>query len=186
VSADGVVADAASWIFDGTGLNNGDHILNLIGTEYDRVDLQAPTPKTIEVLFHSPLTCHRQASFSDAAIYSAPSGAQVFDTGTGAWICKLYVGCPKDSSRQADMRIVRITKTSCTPSRSVPRATNIESSRILRRSASTRNDTLSTPRGTLLHRSISVSEGDSGGQFSVSQTTRPTRAVRRKGARQLA
>jgi hypothetical protein len=110
VSADGVVADAASWIFDGTGLNNGDHIPNLIGTEYDRVDLQAPTPKTIEVLFHSPLTCHRQASFSDAAIYSALSGAQVFDTGTGAWICKLYVGCPKDSSPQADMRIVRITE----------------------------------------------------------------------------
>jgi N,N-dimethylformamidase beta subunit-like protein len=107
--ADGVVVDATSWIFDGTGLRNGDHLPNLIGPEYDQVDLQVPTPKTIEVLLHSPLSCHGKPGFSDAAIYSAPSGAEVFDTGTSAWVCKLN-GCPEDTPRQPDPRIVRITE----------------------------------------------------------------------------
>ena len=51
------------------------------------------------------LTCRHQPSYADAAYYSAPGGADVFDTGTGAWICTLYVGCPT-----VDPRIVRITE----------------------------------------------------------------------------
>jgi hypothetical protein len=110
VDVAGVVADATSWVFDGTGLHNGDHVPHLIGTEYDRVNPQAPTPRNIEVLFHSPLSCGNLASFSDAAFYTAPSGADVFDAGTGAWTCKLYTGCPKDTRPRPDTRIVRITE----------------------------------------------------------------------------
>ena len=37
VNVDGVVADATSWVFAGTGLHDGDHLHLLVGTEYDRV-----------------------------------------------------------------------------------------------------------------------------------------------------
>jgi hypothetical protein len=109
VNVDGVVADASSWVFQGTGLKNGDHLPLLIGTEYDRVNANAPTPPDIEVLLHSPLKCAGKRSFADAAYYTAPSGAGVFDAGTGAWVCKLFTGCPADRPLQADRRIQRIT-----------------------------------------------------------------------------
>ncbi|HWS46534.1 MAG TPA: N,N-dimethylformamidase beta subunit family domain-containing protein, partial [Acidimicrobiia bacterium] len=86
VNVDGVVADASSWVFAGTGLHNGDHLKLLIGTEYDRVTAGVPTPPDIEVLLHSPLRCGGRRSFADAAYYTAPSGAGVFDAGTGAWV----------------------------------------------------------------------------------------------------
>lgn len=109
VDVNGVVADASSWVFAGSGLKNGDQIPGLIGSEYDRVTPQSPTPSTIQVLFHSPLTCRKKKSFSDAAYYTAPSGAGVFSTGTGAWICKLLTGCPADRPMLPDSRIRVIT-----------------------------------------------------------------------------
>ncbi|MFN8035417.1 MAG: DUF6605 domain-containing protein [Acidimicrobiia bacterium] len=110
VNVDGVVADASSWVLAGSGLVNGDHVPGLVGSEYDRVTPQAPTPPTIQVLFHSPLTCRKKRSFSDAAYYTASSGAGVFSTGTGAWVCKLLTGCPADRPMQPDPRIRRVTE----------------------------------------------------------------------------
>ena len=110
VNVDGVVADPSSWVFAGTGLEKGDHLHLLIGTEYDRVTPSVPTPPDIEVLLHSPLRCSGRRSYSDAAYYTAPSGAGVFDAGTGAWVCKLFSGCPADVPFAPDPRIQRITE----------------------------------------------------------------------------
>jgi hypothetical protein len=109
VNVDGVVAAATAWMFAGSGVRNGDHIPGLVGSEYDRVTPQVPTPGTIQVLFHSPLTCRGKRSYSDASYYTAPSGAGVFSTGTGAWICKLLTGCPADRPMVPDPRIRQIT-----------------------------------------------------------------------------
>ncbi|HWD83503.1 MAG TPA: hypothetical protein VG497_31605, partial [Kribbella sp.] len=35
---------------------------------------------------HSPVTCHRKHSVSDATYYTTASGAGVFDTGTIEWV----------------------------------------------------------------------------------------------------
>lgn len=108
--ADGVVVDSSNWLFGGTGLQNGDRVPRLVGPEYDRVTPSVPTPRTIEVLMHSPLRCRGKASFSDVAYYTASSGAGVFSSGTSSWVCKLLTGCPFDKPLKPDPRIRRMTE----------------------------------------------------------------------------
>jgi N,N-dimethylformamidase beta subunit-like protein len=97
---DGVVADASSWVFDGTGLRNGDHVPDLIQREADHVDTRFPTPDNVQILFHSPATCAGlggkplRGLFSDTTYYTASSGAGVFTTGA-PWVCRLYDACPE-------------------------------------------------------------------------------------------
>ncbi len=110
VNVSGVVSDASSWVFAGSGMKNGDQVAGLVGSEYDRVTPQVATPGTIQVLFHSPLTCRGHRSYADAAYYTAPSGAGVFSTGSGAWICKLLTGCPADRPMVPDPRIRAVTR----------------------------------------------------------------------------
>jgi hypothetical protein len=81
-----VIAQADNWVFAGTGLKDGDKLPGVVGNEYDRVTPERPTPATIEVLAHSPVTCKGKKSFADASYYTAPSGAGVFDAGTFWWI----------------------------------------------------------------------------------------------------
>jgi hypothetical protein len=111
---DGVVSDASSWIFAGTGLKNGDHIPGLIKREADHVDRAFATPPNLDVLMHSPVSCIGLGGvrfgygrfFSDTTYYTAPSGAGVFTTGA-PWECKLYDGCPSGSGRP-DKAVQRI------------------------------------------------------------------------------
>jgi hypothetical protein len=105
VAAAGVVADPDAWMLAGTGLTRGQTIPGLVGSEYDRVNRYWTTPEPIQIVLHSPVTCKGRASFSDAAYYTAASGAGVFATGTNAWICHLVTGCPA-----VDDHIVRITE----------------------------------------------------------------------------
>jgi hypothetical protein len=92
--ADGViVAPATSWLLQGSGLGPGSRLPNLIGPEYDRVMLDEPTPRTVELLAHSPLRCRFHASFSDVTWYTTASGAGVFDAGTSSWVCQLDRVC---------------------------------------------------------------------------------------------
>jgi hypothetical protein len=90
--ADMVAADPGSWLLSGI-VQRGQVLPGLIGNEYERVDLRVPTPRPIDVLFHSPVTCRGTADFADATYYSAPSGAGVFSAGTQYWICGLVPGC---------------------------------------------------------------------------------------------
>jgi hypothetical protein len=100
VTADMVVVDPGNWLFEGLGLKAGARIPGLVGHEYDRVNPGAPTPRTIEVLSHSPLVCRGVRSFSDAAYYTTTSGAGVFATGTNLWIPSLDTSPSQDKLTQ--------------------------------------------------------------------------------------
>jgi hypothetical protein len=93
VQADMVVANASNWLFAGTGVQDGQHLLGVVKPEYDRYDPNAPGPPNVEVLTHSPVICHGKHDYSDATYYSAPSGAGVFASGTIAWIVDLDPKC---------------------------------------------------------------------------------------------
>lgn len=111
VRADAVVVDASSWLFDNTGIANGDSIPGLVGPFYDRVNLAYPTPANIEVLAHSPVSCPGVGrSYSDMTYYSAAGGAGVFATGTTDWVCEILALCPGDPRPHPDPRILQITK----------------------------------------------------------------------------
>ncbi len=88
-----VVAAELSWLTDGLGLRPGEKLGQLVGPEYDRVDLSVPTPHPLQVLFHSPLVCtaegKRKADASDVTYYTTAGGAGVFDAGTSKWECAL-------------------------------------------------------------------------------------------------
>jgi len=89
VRAPMVVVDPGSWLFAGLGLSAGSRLPGLVGSEYDRVYLGAPTPRPIEVLTHSPLVCDGRADAAEAAYYTTRSGAAVFDSGTSDWVAGL-------------------------------------------------------------------------------------------------
>jgi hypothetical protein len=92
VKADMVAADDTSWLNRGI-VHTGQKLPAMVGSEYDRVDLSAPTPRPIQVLFHSPLVCEGKADHSDTAYYTTSSGAGVFSSGTNVWVCALQNAC---------------------------------------------------------------------------------------------
>jgi hypothetical protein len=67
-----------------------------VGPEFDQVNPSEPTPRPIEVLARSPVSCGPAPTYSDVTYYVARSGAGVFASGTGDWICALpqAAGCP--------------------------------------------------------------------------------------------
>ncbi|MYS58200.1 hypothetical protein GTW54_05185 [Streptomyces sp. SID5468] len=84
--ADYVVAEPGHWLFEGTGVTRGTGFPNLVGTEYDRVNSGAATPRPIQIVAHSRLVCRGVRSYSDSAYYTVASGAGVFNTGTMRWV----------------------------------------------------------------------------------------------------
>jgi hypothetical protein len=92
--ADLVVAEAGNWLLQGI-VHDGERLPGLVGIEYSKVNLSVPTPRPIEVLFHSPVTCGatHHDDFSDSSYYSTPSGAGVFSSGTQDWVCGMDPGC---------------------------------------------------------------------------------------------
>jgi hypothetical protein len=89
VDAPYVIYEPKSWLFAGTGVRKGERFPGMVGPEYDRVNPVVPTPRPIEVLAHSPLTCNYSSSYADTAYYTVPSGAGVFAAGTMRWVCAL-------------------------------------------------------------------------------------------------
>jgi N,N-dimethylformamidase beta subunit-like protein len=107
--ADLVVANADNWLLRGI-VHNGQRLPGLVGDEYARVDLTVPTPRPIEVLFHSPLTCRGRRDFADVTYYTTHSGAAVFSAGTQYWICALAPDCGHSNrDAQAHQAITAIT-----------------------------------------------------------------------------
>jgi hypothetical protein len=108
--ADGVVVQPGSWLLAGAGLGRGSRLPNLVGPEYDRVIPSFPTPRSVELVLHSPLRCRFHASFSDLTYYTAPSGAGVVDTGTSSWVCQLDAVCAAGrNSPRTSAAVRRIT-----------------------------------------------------------------------------
>jgi hypothetical protein len=82
----------SSWVFEGTGVSAATRLRNLVGTESDRVDLDNPTPRPMEIVAHTSLNCAGRPTTSDAVYYTTPSGAGVFAAGTIDWVCAMQ-GC---------------------------------------------------------------------------------------------
>ncbi|MFF3158758.1 N,N-dimethylformamidase beta subunit family domain-containing protein [Streptomyces sp. NPDC057910] len=85
-TADYVVTSPGHWLFEGTGVRQGSEFPGLVGTEYDRANGIGTTPRPMEVISHSPLTCRGIRSFANSAYYTVSSGAGVFNTGTMRWV----------------------------------------------------------------------------------------------------
>jgi N,N-dimethylformamidase beta subunit-like protein/quinohemoprotein amine dehydrogenase alpha subunit-like protein len=79
--SDIVVTNASHWLFNGTGVSNGTIFPNVEGYETD--SLYPPSGAT--VLAHSPYPLDNPQVYGDMTIYTAPSGANVFATGTIEW-----------------------------------------------------------------------------------------------------
>jgi hypothetical protein len=81
---DMVIADASSWVFEGTGLRNGDHLPGLLGYESDQMFGHAP-PST-KVIANSPYTDIRGRNYnSDMTVYTTAEGSSVVATGSMRW-----------------------------------------------------------------------------------------------------
>jgi uncharacterized protein YndB with AHSA1/START domain len=103
-----VVKNAEHWIYQGTGLKDDDLIPGLVGYEYDRVYDNGRTPVGLTVLSASPVVDTRgKRGISNSTIYTAPSGAMVFATGTNFWSRKL--DDQEDPYRGANTRVKRMT-----------------------------------------------------------------------------
>ena len=89
VRADLVVAEAGSWIWQGTDVTDGGHLEIVVGSEYDQYIHGQGGPDNVEIVAHSPVNCRGRSGFSDVTYYTAPSGAGVFATGTNYWVSKL-------------------------------------------------------------------------------------------------
>lgn len=88
VDGDIVVTDSSNWVFDTSGLADGDHLPGLLGYEVDRMFGHAPEG-TVR-LAHSPYSLtsdptHTIIGASDMTVYQAASGATVFATGSIQW-----------------------------------------------------------------------------------------------------
>jgi hypothetical protein len=81
------------WLFAGTGARAGTALPGLVGVEIDRAYPLPTTPRPLDVVAHSPVSCDGVATYSDSAYYVAPSGAGVFATGTMRWTCALAGHC---------------------------------------------------------------------------------------------
>jgi hypothetical protein len=83
VQGDIVVSDASSWVFNGTGLNNGDHLPDLLGYEVDRTSDH--TPPGAERIAHSPYPFRGNTRYADMITYRTASGSTVVSTGSMQW-----------------------------------------------------------------------------------------------------
>jgi hypothetical protein len=84
-----VVTDPGSWIWADSGVHQGESLPGLVGPEVDQVNPFEPTPRPLEVIAQSPVSCGATPSYSDVTYYVAASGAGVFDSGTEDWVCAL-------------------------------------------------------------------------------------------------
>ena len=77
-----VVANASNWVYDGTGVANGDQIVGLVGIEFDYMWNNGLTPAGTVKLSDSPTST---ANNQNGTVYTAASGAVVFNAGTQRW-----------------------------------------------------------------------------------------------------
>jgi hypothetical protein len=101
-----VVRNTGHWLWEGTGLKDGDRIAGLVAGESDhyfpRVALPESTERTL--LAHSPYRDAKGAArHQETSLYRAPSGAHVFASGTFSWSPAL------DRPGHTDERIQRAT-----------------------------------------------------------------------------
>jgi N,N-dimethylformamidase beta subunit-like, C-terminal len=103
------IENASHWIFDGTGLVNGDVLPHMVGYESDRIGAY-PHPPNVQALSNSSFICGSQGNkpwTSNMSYYSSVSGAGVFSTGTITWICVLTASCTQISGNSVNQPQIR-------------------------------------------------------------------------------
>jgi hypothetical protein len=104
-----VVSEPDAWMFDGTGVVAGSRLPGVIHFEVDNVEPSVPTPDTIQILAHSPVSCSGRADFADVTYYTTTSGAGVFNAGDQGWMDSLR--CPEPVHvPSCDQQMMRITR----------------------------------------------------------------------------
>jgi hypothetical protein len=83
VDGDLVIDDGSHWAFSGTHVKHGDRLAGLLGYEVDAIYGGGPTG--LVRLAHSPFVDRGTTRYADMTIYTAPSGALVFATGSMQW-----------------------------------------------------------------------------------------------------
>jgi len=102
-----IVRGSSSWVYEGTGVRDGDSIPLLVGYESDRIFPDAPSPTGVQSLAESPVASFDSGapgpSWHNATVYTTPSGGFVFAAGIVQWA---YGLAGKDV---ADVRVQRMT-----------------------------------------------------------------------------
>jgi hypothetical protein len=77
-----VVTNAKHWLYEGTGLKNGDKIPGVVGGE---VDLYCGKLPGVEVIASSPVMLYGKRRYANVAWYQKPTGGKVFAVGSFYW-----------------------------------------------------------------------------------------------------
>jgi hypothetical protein len=90
-----VVDGSANPLWAGTGVQDGRRLAGLVGPEADRLDPTGHAPP-VTVLGHADVSCaYGPPRTANTTLYTAASGATVFDAGTQSWVCALRTDdCP--------------------------------------------------------------------------------------------
>lgn len=105
--ADGafVVSDASHWIYEGTGVRDGDSVPGIVGYESDRRFDNGFTPPGTTVVARSPVVdVNGRPDWHEATIRDTPAGGYVFAGGTIEWSWGL------SDPALADRRVQRVTE----------------------------------------------------------------------------
>jgi hypothetical protein len=101
------------WLFHGTGLTAASQVNGIVGYEPDRTT--PASPPGIHVVGSGTTLCQRHGPLlgtGQSTLYTAPSGAIVFSSGTLGWglgLSPMPDESP-DAPRQADPRLVKLTE----------------------------------------------------------------------------
>ena len=87
--ADLVIADAAAWVFGGTGLVDGQHLPGVVEGEYDRYQPGLGGPSDVQILAHSPVANRGRGRVADMTYYTMPGGGGVLATGAAMFVARL-------------------------------------------------------------------------------------------------
>ncbi|MFI5528831.1 N,N-dimethylformamidase beta subunit family domain-containing protein [Kitasatospora sp. NPDC051853] len=101
-----VARHTGHWLWEGTGLREGEELPGLVAGEADRYFPRVALPEHTErvLLAHSPYRdAEGKVRYQESSLYRAPSGAYVFASGTFAWSPAL------DRPGHTDERIQRAT-----------------------------------------------------------------------------
>jgi N,N-dimethylformamidase beta subunit-like protein len=83
VDGDIVIDEGSHWAFAGTGVRRGEVLRGLLGYEVDA--MYGGGPAGLVRLAHSPFGDQGKTRYADMTMYTAPSGAIVFATGSMQW-----------------------------------------------------------------------------------------------------
>lgn len=100
-----MVTNASHWVYQGTGVVNGDTLSHIVGDEWDHVWKNYASPGSLEVVAHSDaFGAYGSDVPADMTVYYPTSSSFVFSAGTIEWARGLgAVG-------YADSRVERITE----------------------------------------------------------------------------